>query len=468
MKTLGPRWNVLLVAAGLLAAAGAGLATSGQDEIYVEGSVRTPLGEVQGGDVTLVPYKVEDVTDLGNDAVNGTAGNDTARVERHGDDAALYTLALQDVPVALPGGGLLWAADSLLTGTFDWGVNSRAPWQSTLVSDANPSPGPIESTGHLAGFTAQLGVGVAAQGRVGKYSENPDIQWVNEPGLLTSAAYSPLVFTHATHVGREVAIIPRDASYGPVTYDRYFLLPAPAAASPASSAGPEAQTGILTPQSAPAGTGFPLLSTPAAVVAATAALGLLLLAPWLLYHRIKGHKTLENNARKRIYDAILEKPGLGVQEVADVAGVSYSTASYHLDRLVKARMIVVSDTGGRLRHYKNGGSLSEAERTLIPLLKSPEAMRVLEAVLETPGTYRAELAQRLGTSVTTLNWHLKRLLAADLVSEVREGRSARLYATRETLRARMAPLAEKVPDGTEEAAALTRVVGAPAQPLAAA
>jgi DNA-binding transcriptional ArsR family regulator len=163
-----------------------------------------------------------------------------------------------------------------------------------------------------------------------------------------------------------------------------------------------------------------------------------------LYTRIRPTAALENGTRKVIFEAVCRAPGLGVHAVAKAAGVSYSTTAYHLERLVEAGMIVMTPDGNKLCYYKNGGAFTETERRLLPVLKNDEAARLLEAILESPGTYRAALAERLGVTATTVNWHLKRLREAGLVEEVRTGRNAYLYPRVGSLRESLSALAVKV------------------------
>ena len=177
---------------------------------------------------------------------------------------------------------------------------------------------------------------------------------------------------------------------------------------------------------------------------APAALGALAFAGVALYTRIRPNAALENETRKQIFETVCRTPGLGVHAIAKEAAVSYSTTAYHLERLVEAGMIVMTPDGNKLCYYKNGGAFTETERRLLPVLKNDEAVRLLEAILASPGTYRAVLAERLGVTATTVNWHLKRLREAGLVEEVRSGRNAYLYARTSTLRDSLAALAAKM------------------------
>lgn len=154
---------------------------------------------------------------------------------------------------------------------------------------------------------------------------------------------------------------------------------------------------------------------------------LLLLGPLTMYSRIKRDDALENDTRRGIYEIVEANPGICIKDVAEEADVSYSTASYHLDRLVKMDYLARREEGNKVLYYKNGGTFNNEERELVPILKNQEAMRVFQHILENPWCYRAEVAEALGVSHTTVNWHLKRLSKADLVEEHREGRSCHLH-----------------------------------------
>ena len=199
-----------------------------------------------------------------------------------------------------------------------------------------------------------------------------------------------------------------------------------------------------------------LLALPSAGASAqekqTPALAALGVAGLALYTRIRPTAALENETRKQIFESVCRAPGLGVHAIAKAAGVSYSTTAYHLERLVEAGMIVMTPDGNKLCYYKNGGAFTETERKLLPILKNDEASRVFEAILASPGTYRAALAERLGVTATTVNWHLKRLLEAGLVEEARSGRNAYLYPRVGALRESLTTLALKVATNDEPVA----------------
>jgi predicted transcriptional regulator len=177
-----------------------------------------------------------------------------------------------------------------------------------------------------------------------------------------------------------------------------------------------------------------------------AVVGGAILAPMALYHRIRKDHTLNNKTRQAVYDGVVQSPGIGVNEAAKAAGCSYSTAAYHLERLVEERLLVVGEDGRRARFFKNGGAFSQQEREFVPILQSKECMNVLQVVVENPWCYRAEVAQKLGVSGPTVNWHLKKLMGAGVVKEMREGRVSYLYADKKLLAQVGANLVGKLPE----------------------
>lgn len=264
------------------------------------------------------------------------------------------------------------------------------------------------------------------------------------PGDEMLLGGSDIMFTHGASASAASASSPASTmpSLGPTTASSSLDGAGPAGASDVG--GPGAASAQDSHVSSTTVAPPPTRNVAAVVAASGAALGFLGLLGVALYHRIRPTTTLENDTRKHIFDAVCGTPGLGVHAIASQAGVSYSTATYHLERLVAAGMIVMTPDGNKLCYYKNGGAFTEVERRILPLLKNDEAARLLEAILENPGTYRAALAERLGVTATTINWHLRRLREANLVQENRQGRNAYLYANVLTMQQSLPGLAMKL------------------------
>lgn len=163
-----------------------------------------------------------------------------------------------------------------------------------------------------------------------------------------------------------------------------------------------------------------------------------------LYNRVQREGSFENETRRRIFDEVRSRPGQSIAEIATLVGVSHSTASYHLERLMEFNLLAATQDGNKMRFFVNGGAFSEEERRVLAALSNAETRRVLAIILANPGSYRAELTALLHVSSPTVNWHLSRLLAAGLVVEEPRGRNRYLFADPHRLRSLFANLSGKV------------------------
>lgn len=172
------------------------------------------------------------------------------------------------------------------------------------------------------------------------------------------------------------------------------------------------------------------------------------LVPLALYNRVRPEGSFDNDTRRRIFDQVKDRPGQSIAEIATQVGVSHSTASYHLDRLLEFNLLASTQDGNKMRFFVNGGVFSENERRILAALSNAETRRLLATIVANPGSYRAELTSFLQVSSPTVNWHLQRLLQCGLVTEAHRGRNRYLFADRAKLVTILSSLADKV-QGTQ-------------------
>ncbi|MBI4393168.1 MAG: winged helix-turn-helix transcriptional regulator [Euryarchaeota archaeon] len=169
-------------------------------------------------------------------------------------------------------------------------------------------------------------------------------------------------------------------------------------------------------------------------LAMVAAVGVLVFAPvFVLYHRMRGAASLENKTRKAVFDIVTGRTGITANGISALAGIGYTTVMYHLRRLMTEGMVVESGDGHNRLYYQNGGEVSRDERDLVAIGRDPQAMRLLNFISEHPWSYRAEIANAMGVSTTTINWHLKKLVKSGLIVEERDGKNAFLCPCREKM-----------------------------------
>lgn len=193
------------------------------------------------------------------------------------------------------------------------------------------------------------------------------------------------------------------------------------AASPsAPDATPPPRDARAQAVAAPAGEPLaPPLATHRIAALAAGALALLL-APWLLYHRLRGARVLDQDTRSRVFGLIQERPGVIAVELARELDLDRTTVRYHLRRLEREGLICTEGTA----HFAAGALPRDARAACVAAARSS---RVLDAVREQPGRAKNDLAEALGLARATVSWHLDRLAGAGLVRLAREGRAVRAY-----------------------------------------
>lgn len=157
-----------------------------------------------------------------------------------------------------------------------------------------------------------------------------------------------------------------------------------------------------------------------------------LLAPlklwgYLGYRRISRENLLDNAIRAKIFSCIRDRPGIHFHGIARETGVRPGTLRYHLAQLSRSHMIVLVESDGYARYFKNDGTYSGSEQRLLVHLRRGIPHDILALLLQRPSATRTELAESLGVAGPTVTWHMKRLERDHLISVERDGRCVRYH-----------------------------------------
>ncbi|MDD4254390.1 MAG: winged helix-turn-helix transcriptional regulator [Methanofollis sp.] len=142
------------------------------------------------------------------------------------------------------------------------------------------------------------------------------------------------------------------------------------------------------------------------------------------YRRVTQKNILDNATRCRVYQAILDNPGIHREKIALITRTHPGTLRYHLAVLRQAGKIAVEQTGGCCRYYENNGRYSERERTVLAALWNSTRREILTVLLQTPGLSRQEIAVHLGISGPAVSRHMDRLQRDGIVEKSMNGRAA--------------------------------------------
>ncbi len=179
---------------------------------------------------------------------------------------------------------------------------------------------------------------------------------------------------------------------------------------------------------------FPQAKTTATVSAAATLIGLLayLLLPAKfglgLFSRIGDGQVLEHPLRAQIAALVEAEPGIHFQEIVRRLDAGRGTTEHHLRKLLSASVVTAQVSQGFTCYFPKG----KVDRHLMaaaPVLKSDGARQVLQCIQEQPGRAALDVAGVTGLTPSTVNYHLKRLMASGLVSHERRGRFLLLTPT---------------------------------------
>jgi WD40 repeat protein/predicted transcriptional regulator len=137
-----------------------------------------------------------------------------------------------------------------------------------------------------------------------------------------------------------------------------------------------------------------------------------------LYTRIKKEKVLDNEIRGMIRGYIIANPGDNYNSIKRALSLNNGALAYHLKVLERAEIIKSRQDGMFKRFYpasmripaENGGEVSEIQKVL------------LNKIAESPGISQKEIAILLGLSKGVINYHVKVLLAKQLLKIEKRGR----------------------------------------------
>jgi DNA-binding MarR family transcriptional regulator len=173
--------------------------------------------------------------------------------------------------------------------------------------------------------------------------------------------------------------------------------------------------------------GFGLLGVGLAVFTETGRYRVLVLFTLLLpfYSRIQKEDVLDQFVRGQIYGFIKTNPGVHYNQILRKVGVKNGTLSYHLGVLEKTELIQSRREGLKYRvFYPTGMSFPKSERFRLTGLQ----IRIIELLRRQPGMTQKELAKMLDQKPQTINYNMKVLDQANLVSVVKKGRRTTCFA----------------------------------------
>jgi len=143
------------------------------------------------------------------------------------------------------------------------------------------------------------------------------------------------------------------------------------------------------------------------------------------YRKVTEYTVFKNAARNRIYTCIEENPGIFFNELVRLTNINRGTLMYHIAILKLTRKISVPDSSKNPRYFKNAGTYTETEKTLLRYIRDDTDRCIFRVLLEKPDVTRHELGGHLGLSVSTISWRMKRLSDEKIIWIEKAGKNVR-------------------------------------------
>jgi predicted transcriptional regulator len=132
-------------------------------------------------------------------------------------------------------------------------------------------------------------------------------------------------------------------------------------------------------------------------------------------------KLLEVGIRQKLFTLISECPGIHFREAQRRTESATGNLTYHLDCLVKAGLLTSVRDGKYLRYYACKDRYID-EKGILELARRKTDRHILLLLLQDETNTNEELSKILSLSPSTISWHIKKLIEANILSVMTEGR----------------------------------------------
>jgi predicted transcriptional regulator len=136
--------------------------------------------------------------------------------------------------------------------------------------------------------------------------------------------------------------------------------------------------------------------------------------------RIK--RFIENQNRQSIFKYISDNPCTTTAEMSRNLGINRGTLQYHLMMLKKRNRVIPYKTCGRIHYFLNESIYGEKEKAALAALKNDKHRRIILEILSSGQITHETLAERIGVSAPTINWHIRHLKEQGIVRADTDGR----------------------------------------------
>ncbi|MBU1120931.1 MAG: winged helix-turn-helix transcriptional regulator [archaeon] len=138
----------------------------------------------------------------------------------------------------------------------------------------------------------------------------------------------------------------------------------------------------------------------------------------------KGKNALELDTRNRIYNEIVDSPGLHFRELQRRTTLAIGSLQYHLDYLQKNNLLKVEKEGAYKRYFALKIHRIEEEERIMPLLRQENIRKIILFLLEKDNYNHSAIVSFTGLSPSVVSFHLDKCIEAGIVNKTKRGRES--------------------------------------------
>ena len=130
----------------------------------------------------------------------------------------------------------------------------------------------------------------------------------------------------------------------------------------------------------------------------------------------------DSQTRSKIHDYIKKNPGVHFRRISKELGLAMGQIQHHLSVLEHAGKIKSRKINFH-RHYYPAEILDEEHEVILAFLTNETVRDILLFLIEHPDSTQSEVADFKGFATPTINWHMTRLIEANIVTSRSDGKT---------------------------------------------
>lgn len=133
---------------------------------------------------------------------------------------------------------------------------------------------------------------------------------------------------------------------------------------------------------------------------------------------------LAHPTRRALFDLVQQQWGLCETELGRLTGLGRDNVKYHLQRLVRARLLAAHPEGRKVHFFPRGAGPATVHRA-VSSIQGDTRRRILGMLVREPGLSWRAVSREVGITPRAVRWHLRQLADLDLLTVESEGGTRR-------------------------------------------